>query len=93
MTHLLMGDQIIIPRGKLWKRFGPLHIHIPSKEYVLALKIVAGRDNDIDDARILLPQTKIKTRKQAQELLNKHILPTGLQIYAESIEQSLNKLF
>jgi hypothetical protein len=54
---------------------------------------VAGRDNDIDDARILLPQTKIKTRKQAQELLNKHILPTGLQIYAETITQSLNQLF
>jgi hypothetical protein len=93
MTHLLMGEHIIIPKGKLWRRFGPLHIHIPSKEYVLALKIVAGRENDINDARILLPQTKIKTRKQAQEMLNKHILPGGLQIHAEQIQQSLDKLF
>jgi hypothetical protein len=31
MTHLLMGDQIIIPRGKLWKRFGPLHITSQAK--------------------------------------------------------------
>jgi hypothetical protein len=93
MTYLLMGDHVIIPKGKLWKRFGPLYIHIPSKEYILALKIVAGRENDINDARILLPQTNIKTRKQAQQLLNKHILPTGLQIHADQIEKSLEELF
>ena len=29
LTHLLMYDQIIIPRGKLWRRYGPLQIYIP----------------------------------------------------------------
>ena len=63
MTHLLMYDQVIIPKGKLWKRFGPLHVHVPSNEYILALKIIAGRDKDVEDMHILYRQTKIRTRK------------------------------
>jgi hypothetical protein len=38
-------------------------------EYMFALKILAGRDKDITDCRILLPQTHIRTRKQAQRAL------------------------
>jgi hypothetical protein len=38
---MLIYDKIILPKGKLWKRFGPLHIDAPPKEYILALKIMA----------------------------------------------------
>ncbi len=31
MTHLLMYDVVTIPKGTLWKRFGPLHIYVPPK--------------------------------------------------------------
>ena len=79
--------------SKLWKRFGPLHIYVPPKEYILALKITAGRDKDLEDCAILLPQTKIETYEQAQQLLDRYILPEAQQEYAEQIERSLNKLF
>ncbi|MDQ2716595.1 MAG: hypothetical protein M3Z08_16945, partial [Chloroflexota bacterium] len=46
VAQMLMYDEVIIPNGKLWKRFGPLHIHAPTREYILALKIIAGRDKD-----------------------------------------------
>ena len=93
MTHLLMYDQVIVPKGRVWKRFGPLHIHVPSKEYILALKITAGRDKDITDSKILLQQTKIKTRQQAQQLLDRYILPLTQQSNAVEIERSLKSLF
>ncbi len=32
--------------------------------YILALKITAGRQKDLDDCAILLPKTKIRTRKK-----------------------------
>lgn len=73
MTHLLMYDQVVVPKGKLWKCFGPLCVYIPSREYILALKIIAGRDKDIEDSKILLQQAKIKTRQQAQKLLDRYI--------------------
>ena len=93
LSQILLQNDIIIPDGKLWKRFGPLHIYIPPKEYMLALKIMAGRDKDLADCAILLPQTNIQTHQQAQQLLDRYILPEAREKNAEQIENSLNKLF
>jgi len=93
LTQLLIYDEIIVPNGKLWKRFGPLHIYVPPKKYILALKIMAGRDKDLEDCAILLLQTKMKTRQQAQQLLEQYILPEAREKNAAQIEYSLNELF
>ena len=68
---MLLYDKVIVPDGKLWKRFGPLHVYAPKVEYILALKIIAGRQKDLDDCAILLPKTQIRTHQQAQQLLEK----------------------
>jgi hypothetical protein len=93
LTQIIMQSDILIPDGELWKQFGPLHIYVPPKEYILALKITAGRDKDFEDCAILLPQTKIETREQARQLLDRYILPGAQKKHAEQIERSLNKLF
>ena len=72
-----MFDQIKMPKGRLWKRFGLLHVYAPSKEYILALKILAGREKDIEDCKLLLQQTKVKTRQQALRLLDRYVLPVA----------------
>jgi hypothetical protein len=59
----------------------------------LALKMTAGRPKDLDDCAILLPKTSIQTVEQAQELLNRYILPEAQEEYAEQIEKSLSTLF
>ena len=93
LTQMLIYDKIIMPRGKLWKRYGPLHVYAPPKEFMFALKILAGRDQDLADCRILLPQTHIRTRQQAQRVLNRYILPEAQQEDAETIASSLDALF
>jgi hypothetical protein len=93
LAQMLTNHEVIVPRGKLWKRFGPLHVYAPEVEYILALKITAGRQKDLDDCAILLPKTKIQTRKQAQQVLDRYILPSGQQKNAERIENALNRLF
>jgi hypothetical protein len=93
LTQLLMQDEVIVPNGKLWKRFGPLYIYVPPKKYILALKILAGRTKDLDDCAILLSQIKIKTRQQAEKLLEEYVLPEAREKNAEQIEHSLNELF
>jgi hypothetical protein len=90
---MLMYDEVIVPEGKLWKRFGPLHVYAPTSAYILAPKITAGRQKDLEDCAILLPKTEIRTRQQAQQLLDRYILPSGQQKNAESIENALNQLF
>jgi len=93
LAQMLMYDEVIVPDGKLWKRFGPLHIFTPEFEYILALKITAGRQKDLEDCAILVPKTQIRTREQAQQLLDRYILPGGQQRNAERIESALNRLF
>jgi hypothetical protein len=93
VTQMLHSDEMYIPDGKLWKRFGPLHIHLPTNEYILALKIKAGRGKDLADCVILLPKTKIRTRQQAQQLIDRYITPVGQEINAEQITEALNSLF
>ena len=36
------------------------------KTYILALKILAGREKDIEDSRLLLRYVKVRTRSQAR---------------------------
>ncbi len=48
LTQILLQNDVIIPHGKLWKRYGPLHIYIPPKEYMLALKIMAQIENSLN---------------------------------------------
>jgi len=93
LTQVILMQDIYIPDGTLWKRFGPLHIYIPPREYILALKMTAGRPKDLDDCAILLPKTVIQTIQQAQELLNKYILPEAQEEHSEQIEKSLDILF
>src|SRR5215471_10783688 len=93
LAQMLMYDEVMVPEGKLWKRFGPLYVYAPPREYILALKIAAGRKKDLDDCAILLPNTKIRTREQARQLLDRSILPDGQQKNAENIENALNRLF
>jgi hypothetical protein len=93
MTHLLMYDLVVIPGGNLWKSYGPLYIYAPPEEYILALKIFAGRDKDIEDCKVLLHQVKADTRQQAQMLLDRYILPDAQQNNAEIIARSLDLLF
>jgi hypothetical protein len=93
LSQILMQKDIRVPESKLWKRFGPLYIYIPPKEYVLALKIFAGRDKDLADCAILFPQTTIETRQQAHQLLDLYILPEAQERNAEQIKRSLDFLF
>src|SRR5437588_7371054 len=86
-------DLVIVPDGNLWKTFGPLHIYAPPQEYILALKIFAGRNKDIEDCKILLQQVKIGTRQQAQVLLDRYILPDARLNNTETIASSLDILF
>ena len=64
----------------------PKSIFLPSKSWQVETK-------DLEDCAILLSQTKIKTRQQAQQLLEQYILPEAREEHAAQIEYSLNELF
>ena len=93
MTDLLLRDLVSIPTGKLWRKYGPLHVYVPPKDYILALKILAGREKDVEDCKVLLRQRKIKTQQQARRLVDRYIPPPTQAHNLDTIEKTLSVLF
>ena len=82
-----------VPRGKLWRRFGRyLEVYIPPKDFILAHKLVAGRIKDEEDIRALLRSLRIKTRQQAQKILDKYITNKDIQ-ESEGVQEKLGRFF
>lgn len=81
-----------VPEGKLWKRFSTLEIYIPPKEYILAHKLLAGREKDENDILALSQQLNIKTRAQAQKLVEKYI-PNKQLHQLHGLDETVDRFF
>jgi hypothetical protein len=66
-------DTSAVPEGVLWRKYTILEIYVPPGEYILALKLLAGRPKDINDIEALSQRLHIHTRKQAQQLVDQYI--------------------
>jgi predicted nucleotidyltransferase len=60
----------------LWREYTNLHIYVPTAEYILALKLLAGREKDEDDIMSLCSMLHIETREQAQALVDRYAEPS-----------------
>jgi hypothetical protein len=63
----------------LWRDYSNLQVYVPSAEYILALKLLAGRDRDEDDILALCALLNIQTREQAQVLVDRFTSPQWQQ--------------
>lgn len=68
-----------LPKGTLWRKFSRLEVYFPPQEYILALKLMAGRPKDREDILALSKRLKIRTRGQAQRLVDRYIPDQELQ--------------
>ncbi|MBO0777892.1 MAG: hypothetical protein J2P37_03605 [Ktedonobacteraceae bacterium] len=81
-----------VPKGKLWRKFGRrLWVYVPPKDYILAHKLIAGRDKDEPDIEALAAKLRIKTRAQAQRIVNKYINEDTQQTYG--VLEKINRFF
>lgn len=81
-----------VPKGKLWKKFSGIEVYLPPKEYILAHKLLAGREKDENDILALSQQLKIKTRAQAQKLVEKYIPDKQLH-QLHDLDNTLDRFF
>lgn len=61
-----------IPDMKLWKKFRSVHIYLPPKDFILAHKLLAGREKDMADINALCAKLRVKTREKAQKVIDKY---------------------
>jgi len=82
-----------VPNGKLWFQHGKLEVYVPDAGYVLALKLLSGRDKDLEDIEALFQRLKINKRKQAETLIKKYIDLATQEEYSQDIQTSLDSFF
>ena len=81
-----------VPEGTLWRRYAMLEVYLPPSEYILALKLLAGRPKDKNDIYVLCQREKIQTHQQAQKLVDRYIPNRQIQ-QMNHLDNTLNTFF
>jgi hypothetical protein len=70
---LFLEDMGPLPQARLFRAYRKLHVYLPMDlGYILACKLMAGRPGkDYDDIRVLRQRLGIRTRAQAQALVDR----------------------
>jgi len=81
-----------VPPGAVWRAHGMPEVYIPPSEYILALKLLAGRPRDIGDIQALGQQLGIHSRDQAQQVIDRYI-PDGQLQQLNQVDMTLAQCF
>lgn len=63
------------PPINLWKSYPGLDVYMPEMDYVLAMKVVAGRPQDIEDAKALIHYLGFSQAEEVFIILKRYIPP------------------
>jgi hypothetical protein len=55
-----------------WARYNKLDVYLPSKEYILANKLLSFREKDKQDVQALCTHLDVFTQEQAQAILDQY---------------------
>ena len=88
----VLSDISLVPEGMLWRQFGKLEVYLPPKDYILALKLLAGRRKDTGDILALCRELQIQTQEQAQALVDQYIPDPQVQ-HLNHLERTLKRAF
>ena len=61
------------PPTETWAEYPGLRVYVPSLDYLFAMKVVAGRPQDIDDIEALVHELKLSNTQDALTLVKKYI--------------------
>jgi hypothetical protein len=81
------------PRSKLWFSNGSLEVYLPEPDYIFVLKVLSGRDKDLEDIEALLQLLNLKNRKQAEKLIQKYTNQATQAEHSHEIQVALDSFF
>src|SRR5215472_3084320 len=87
-----LRDRTRVPQGTLWRTYAVLEVYVPEAEYILALKLLAGRPKDLGDIQLLCRQLQVGTRIQAQQMVDRYIPDKQVQ-QLNHLDMTLSTLF
>ena len=81
-----------VPEGVLWRTYAMLEVYIPPDEYILALKLLAGRQKDREDILALCRQLHIQIREQAQQIVDYYVPEREVQ-QLSGLDDTISDIF
>jgi predicted nucleotidyltransferase len=78
------------PPTQKWAEFPGLRVYVTSLDYLFAMKVVAGRPQDIEDIKALVPQLNIANAQEALAIVKKYVPE---QLLVPRIEYVIEEIF
>jgi len=78
------------PRTEQWAEYPGLRVYIPSLDYVFAMKVVAGRPQDIEDIKALAHELELSNPQDALAMVKEYIPE---QLLVPRIEYIIEEIF
>ena len=78
------------PPTERWAEYPGLRVYIPSLDYLFAMKVVAGRPQDIEDIKALANELNLSNAHEALTLVKKYIPE---QLLVPRIEYMIDEIF
>ncbi|HEY1348229.1 MAG TPA: hypothetical protein VGF67_01225 [Ktedonobacteraceae bacterium] len=83
-----------VPEGTLWLKHGLLEVSIPEPHYILLLKLLAGREKDLQDIWPLCTKLRLTRREQAEQWLRRQVAMYQFdQLVVEDYRENINRMF
>ena len=90
----IVVDQVGKPKApQHWRTFANLAVYVPEPEYILALKLFAGRPQDDRDIQAVARRLSLKTRAQAWSIVNTYIPNSQLAFRSAYTSQAIDRCF
>jgi len=61
------------PPTILWRQYPGLNVYLPTLDYLLTMKVIAGRPRDIEDTRALIGVLHISDEQELLSLVTKYV--------------------
>ncbi len=88
---ILGGTQPPFEQLTRWRVYGALEIYLPPAEFIFAVKVFGYRDRDFNDVQALIRALNVRTREQAQAIIDRYIERKAQQEYRT--QMTLDDLF
>ena len=77
------------PPHKRWAEYPGLRVYIATLDYILVMKVVAGRPQDVEDAKALIQMLRISDAQEVFSLIAKYTRQQKLETRVQYIVEEL----
>lgn len=77
------------PPNRRWAEYPGLRVYVPTLDYLLVMKLIAGRPQDIEDAKALIQKLHISNAQEVFDLIARYTKQQNIEARVQYIVEEL----